>query len=77
MNLKKFHAQTKYTNYGKQERTDLFDDDSSGDHGDRPFKQFDFATQKFEKPALAIVYFIGLAISIYLIFGKPKGQSKQ
>lgn len=41
------------------------------------FKQFDFATQKFEKPALAIVYFIGLAISIYLIFGKPKGQSKQ
>ena len=41
------------------------------------FKKFDFETFRFEKPALAVVYMIGLAISLYFIFGNPKGLSKK
>ena len=38
------------------------------------YKQFDFENLKFEKPALAIVYIVGIALSI--IF-QVKGFKKQ
>lgn len=36
------------------------------------FKQFDFKTLQFEKPALAVVYLIGFAISIYVLLKSSK-----
>ncbi len=36
------------------------------------FKKFDFQTFTFEKPALAIVYFICFVMSLYFIFNKSK-----
>lgn len=41
------------------------------------FKQFDFESLKFEKPALAIVYIIVLAFSIYILLKKPKNQAEK
>ena len=41
------------------------------------FRQFDFNTLTFEKPAIAIVYIIGFVISIYLLVVKDKNQSKE
>lgn len=40
------------------------------------YRQFDFQNLTFKKPALAVVYFIGLAISIYFLVKKPKKQSE-
>ncbi len=40
------------------------------------FKQFDFETLKFEKPALAIVYILTLAMSIYFILNSLKNKQK-
>lgn len=40
------------------------------------FEEFDFAKLEFEKPALAIVYFIGFALSIFLQFNKSKNDLK-
>ena len=36
------------------------------------FKQFDFENLRFEKPGLAIVYAIGLVISIYVLVKNAK-----
>lgn len=36
------------------------------------FKQFNFESQTFEKPALAIVYFIVFAFSIYMLVKRSK-----
>lgn len=41
------------------------------------YKQFDFKTLEFEKPALAIVYMIGLGIALYVLirdFRKTPGK---
>ena len=36
------------------------------------FKQFDFQNMKFEKPAIAIVYFIALIIGVGFVLKKSK-----
>jgi hypothetical protein len=36
------------------------------------FKQFDFQNMKFEKPAIAIVYFIALIIGVGFMLKKSK-----
>lgn len=41
------------------------------------FKQFDFENFKFEKTGLAIVYFIGFAISIYVLVKNAKDQPEK
>lgn len=41
------------------------------------YKQFDFANLKFEKPALAVVYFIVFIFSIYILFRKCKKSSEK
>jgi len=38
------------------------------------FKQFDFQSLKFEKPALAVVYIIAFIISIGLMIKKSKNK---
>lgn len=40
------------------------------------FKQFDFQTLTFEKPALAIVYIIAFAISVYALVKKPANKEQ-
>jgi hypothetical protein len=40
------------------------------------FKQFDFGTFKFEKPAMAIVYVVGFIIAVYVLLSKPKSQQQ-
>ncbi|MEN2415424.1 hypothetical protein [Flavobacterium mesophilum] len=39
------------------------------------FKQFDFETLKFEKPALAFVYLAVFFFSIFILFKNSKKQS--
>lgn len=41
------------------------------------YKQFDFDTLKFEKPALAIIYFITFSISIILLVKNLINRPKQ
>lgn len=42
------------------------------------YELFDFENMKFEKPALALVYFIGFSISIlYLVNDYKKKRSKK
>jgi hypothetical protein len=41
------------------------------------FKKFDFETLKFEKPALAAVYILGFAVSLYLLIKNVKHQPKK
>lgn len=36
------------------------------------FKQFDFETLQFEKPALAILYIIVFVVSLYFLVKRPK-----
>lgn len=45
--------------------------------GQALFEQFDFENQKFEKPALAIVYIIVFVISIYLLVKKIKNRPEK
>ena len=40
------------------------------------FKQFDFENLKFEKPAIAIIYFLTLIMTLYFIFKKDKKEEK-
>jgi len=35
------------------------------------YKQFDFETLKFEKPALAILYIIVFVVSLYILIKRP------
>jgi hypothetical protein len=39
------------------------------------FKQFDFQTLRFDKPALAIVYLIGFVISVYVLLKNSRKKS--
>jgi len=41
------------------------------------FKQFDFKNLKFEQPALAVIYIIVFACSIYFLVKKPKKSSEK
>ncbi|WPO80892.1 hypothetical protein [Flavobacterium sp. KACC 22761] len=41
------------------------------------FKQFDFETLKFEKPALAVIYIIVFAFSIFYLIKNRKKQSEK
>jgi uncharacterized membrane protein HdeD (DUF308 family) len=41
------------------------------------FKQFNFESLTFEKPTLAVLYFIVFAFSIYILVKKPKKQSEK
>lgn len=41
------------------------------------FKEFDFENLKFDKPALAFVYFIGFALSIIFQFKDFKKQPEK
>lgn len=41
------------------------------------YKQFDFHTLKFEKPALAILYIIIFVVSLYILIKKPKNSSEK
>ncbi|MTH16316.1 hypothetical protein [Flavobacterium sp. LC2016-01] len=41
------------------------------------YKQFDFETLKFEKPALAILYIIVFAVSLYFLIKRPKKSSEK
>lgn len=41
------------------------------------FKQFDFQTLKFENWALAIVYMVALAISIYVLVTSRKSEPEK
>ncbi|MCF6132576.1 hypothetical protein [Flavobacterium wongokense] len=41
------------------------------------FKQFDFKELQFEKPALAIIYGITLAASIFILVKNAKNQTKK
>lgn len=41
------------------------------------FKQFDFKTLQFEKPALAILYIIVFVVSLYFLIKKPKKSSEK
>ena len=45
--------------------------------GSALFKQFDFETLKFEKPALAIVYLIVFVVTIYWMVKKKKKESEE
>ena len=40
------------------------------------YKQFDFENFKFEKPALAIVYFIVFAFSVFIIVRNSRKRSE-
>ncbi|MEN9570760.1 MAG: hypothetical protein RL172_1991 [Bacteroidota bacterium] len=44
--------------------------------GSTIYKQFNFETLRFVKPAMAIVYIIGFAIAVYLLFSNRNGQPK-
>ena len=35
------------------------------------YKQFDFETLKFEKPALAVLYIIVFVVSLYILIKRP------
>lgn len=39
------------------------------------YKQFDFESLKFEKPALAVLYIIVFLAAIYFLVKKPKKSS--
>jgi hypothetical protein len=41
------------------------------------YKQFDFENLKFEKPALAIVYFVVFVFSVYYLVKNSKKQSEK
>ncbi|TDO96648.1 hypothetical protein [Flavobacterium sp. 245] len=41
------------------------------------FKQFDFETLKFEKPALAILYIVVFVVSLYFLIKRPKKSSEK
>ena len=40
------------------------------------FKQFDFESLKFEKPAMAVIYGLTFLMTIYFIFKKDKNNEK-
>lgn len=40
------------------------------------FKQFDFKSLKFENPALAVIYIVVFAFSVYFIIKNSKKQPK-
>ncbi|MDR7372119.1 hypothetical protein [Flavobacterium aquidurense] len=40
------------------------------------YKQFDFENMKFDKPALAIVYFIVFAFSVFIIVRNSRKRSE-
>jgi uncharacterized membrane protein YeaQ/YmgE (transglycosylase-associated protein family) len=44
--------------------------------GSALWKQFDFATFKFEKPAMAVIYFIVVAVSAYILIKDLKTPKK-
>lgn len=41
------------------------------------FKQFDFETCKFEKPALAVIYFLCFAFSVFILVKNSKKGSEK
>lgn len=41
------------------------------------FKQFDFETFKFEKPALAVIYFLCFAFSVFILVKNSKKGSEK
>ena len=40
------------------------------------FKQFDFESLKFEKPAMAVVYILTFLMTVYFILKKDKDKEK-
>ena len=45
--------------------------------GNGIYKQFDFETLKFDKPAIAIIYIICFVFSIYILIKNYSGSSKK
>ncbi|MDQ6472537.1 hypothetical protein RB619_17990 [Flavobacterium sp. LHD-80] len=41
------------------------------------YKQFDFKTLQFEKPALATLYLIVFVVSLYFLIKRPKKSSEK
>lgn len=40
------------------------------------FKEFDFKTLTFEKPALAVIYILTFLMTVYFIFKKDKAKKE-
>ncbi len=45
--------------------------------GSALWKKFDFETLKFEKPALATIYFIAFVVSTFVLIKKYKNRHKK